>query len=112
MHYPGGFAMAITGQIEIYRLQIWTTHHEEWTRRIFLRGGFGSATLNFVPEESTLPKNQQLAEDLFDVHFWERAWDPIVDMLRNEDTTQFFFRDSDNVAMIFTGEEPIGEEES
>ena len=50
--------------------------------------------------------------DVFDVYYWMNAWDPIVDMLRNEDSTGFYFQDNNYTAMVYTGDEPVGEEET
>jgi hypothetical protein len=77
-----------------------------------LSGDFGVAFLYFVWEENQLGVNRKTADGAFEVYYRMEAWAPIIDLLRNEDSTGFFFRGTDNSAMIYTGKEPVGEEES
>lgn len=98
------------GKIQDYRASVWSqSESREW--QMMLHGDFGVVNINFVSEKNRLGVNRKHG-DVFEVYYMKEAWAPIIDLLRNEDSTGFFFRDTDNAAMIYTGREPVGEEES
>jgi hypothetical protein len=99
------------GKIKNYSASVWSqSASREWM--IMLTGDFGVANINFVSEKNQLDANRKHSEEVFEVYYRMEAWAPIIDMLRNEDSTGFYFRGTDNAAMVYTGPEPVGEEES
>jgi hypothetical protein len=110
----GGIMARYSGGIDTYNLDLNTPNRPVNYRRVMhLKGSFGLAHLYFVPEEGQLGTNKKRpGKDTFDVYFWESAWDPIVDMLRNEKPITFWYHSDGDVAGIGTGNEPVGEEES
>ncbi len=103
----------ISGNIDNYVLRVLTPSvKNNYKRVITLYGSFGIALLHFVPEGGVLGTNRKRrGMDVFYVFFWESAWDSIVDIIRNEDPTTFFFHTEHNYAFITTAREPAGEEE-
>jgi hypothetical protein len=110
----GGIMTDYGGKIDTYDLHAQTPNvPTKYKRVIHLKGSFGLAFVYFVPEGGQLGTNKKRSgRDVFDVYFWESAWDPIVDMLRNEEPVRFYYHSDNNTAGIRTGEEPVGEEES
>jgi hypothetical protein len=78
-----------------------------------LHGSFGRALLWFYPEDASLPENRKRpGQNILEVHYHMSSWAAILDVLRNESPVYFNFSDSSNAAQIYTGREPIGEEET
>ena len=106
------------GPIDNYSLRVETnTVRTRYYNSIILRGDFGLAFVYFVPNGTAFPPNMKYDDrDAFKVFYRADEWDAIVDMLRNEDTTSFDYRtytdDRPDYCLIFTGAEPVGEEES
>jgi hypothetical protein len=79
---------------------------------IHLRGTFGLGFLCFVPEGGSLGQNRKRpGQNAFDVYYWMSSWMHFVDALRNEKPLTFFYDDSNNTAVLQTGDEPVGEAE-
>ena len=104
-----------SGAIDTYALNIQSpTVGTNYKRVMYLKGSFGLAFVYFVPSGGRLGTNKKRdsTNDVFDVYFWMDDWDAIVDVLRNEDSTGFYYWGSNNTAQIYTGDEPVGEEET
>ena len=101
-----------TGSIDTYIVNVLSPKPYNGRRMISLQGGFGAAVLWFNPEDAALPSNgKRPGLNVFDVYYPMSAWAAILDVLRNESPVQFSFSDSSNAAQIYTGREPVGEEE-
>ena len=110
----GGIMANYYGKIDTYTLKIETPNvHTNYKRLIYLKGSFGLAFVYFVPEGGQLGTNRKRIDgNVFDVYLWESAWDPVVDIVRNEKPVSFYYKSDSNTAYLYTGNEPIGEEES
>jgi hypothetical protein len=109
----GGIMPYYDGTIYRYVLRVWTPNVPlTYQREIHVKGDFGTAFLVFVPEGGQLGTNGKRPDkDIFDLYFWDSAWAPMVDILRNEKPCYFSFSSERNTGLIYTGEEPTGEEE-
>jgi hypothetical protein len=66
-----------------------------------------------LPEDSALPDNRKRSgQNVFDVYYYKNDWEAILDIIRNETPVYFNYNDTSNAAQIYTGSEPIGEEEA
>ena len=102
-----------SGLIDTYSVNVLSPVPYDGKRLIGLSGSFGRAFLWFYPESTSLPANRKRAgRDMFDVHYHESAWGAIVDVLRNESPVRFSFSESNGATQIYTGQEPVGEEEA
>jgi hypothetical protein len=77
-----------------------------------IKGSFGKAILWFLPQGSSLPDNKKRSgQNIFDVYYHMDAWEPLIDVLRNEGPVYFNYSELHKAAQIYTGQEPIGEGE-
>ncbi len=82
-------------------------------RLMNLNGSFGKAIVWFIPDNSPLPDNQKHSgENVFDVYYHTSDWDALIDLLRNEKPVHFNYYEANNSVQIYTGTEPVGEEEN
>lgn len=102
------------GKIDTYTLKIETPNvHTNYKRVLYLKGSFGLAFVYFVQEGGQLGTNRKRPDrNVFDVYLWESAWNAVVDIVRNEKPVSFYYNSDSNTAYLYTGDEPIGEEES
>ncbi len=101
------------GKIDTYFVNILSPKTYSGKRLMNLSGSFGKAILWFLPDDTPLPDNKKRpGKDVFDVYYHRDSWAPLVDVLRNESPVHFNFHDANNAAQIYTGSEPVGEEES
>jgi len=101
------------GKIDTYFVNMLSPKNYAGKRIMNLEGVFGKAILWFMPEGDLLPDNRMRSgRDVFDVYYHTDAWAAILDVLRNETPVYFNYQDSNNAAQIYTGREPVGEEES
>ena len=101
------------GEIDTYFVNLLSPKQYNGRRLINLRGSFGTAVLWFHPEDAALPDNRKRAgQDIFDVYYHVSAWAPLIDVLRNESPVYFTYSDTSNAVQIYTGQEPVGEEEA
>ena len=102
-----------SGQVETYTVNVLSPKPYNGRRLMGLKGSFGNAVIWFYPDGETLPDNRKRSgQNLFDVYHHMSAWPALVDVLRNESPVHFVFSDSSNSAQVYTGHEPVGEEES
>ena len=100
------------GEIDVYFTNILSPKVYAGRRLMNLSGAFGKAILWFLPEGTALPDNRKRPhQDVFDVYYYIDDWEAILDILRNEKPVYFNYRDTNNAAQIYTGDEPVGEEE-
>ena len=101
------------GKIDVYFTNILSPKAYAGKRIINLKGAFGKAILWFWPEGSALPNNRMRpGQDVFDVYYYIDDWEAILDILRNETPVYFNYSDTSNAAQIYTGDEPVGEEDT
>lgn len=101
------------GEIETYTVNVLSPKPYNGRRLINLAGSFGSVVLWFYPEDTTLPENRKRSgQNIFDVHYHLDSWSAVLDVLRNESPVYFNYSDTSNAAQIYTGREPVGEEET
>jgi len=101
------------GEIDTYFVNVLSPKQYGGRRLMNVRGSFGRAILWFYPEGATLPDNRKWPDrDFFDVYYHMDSWEAILDVLRNESPVKFNYSDTNNGAQIYTGQEPVGEEES
>ena len=101
------------GKIDVYFTNVLSPKPYAGRRLMNLKGTFGKAILWFLPEGTPLPDNRKRAgQDVFDVYYHIGDWDAILDVLRNETPVYFNYQDTSNAAQIYTGDEPVGEEET
>lgn len=101
------------GKIDTYFVNVLSPKNYGGKRMMNLKGSFGVAILWFLAEENSLPDNRIRAnQNVFDVYYHLGAWDAIIDILRNESPVYFNFNETSKAAQIYTGNEPVGEEES
>ena len=102
-----------SGEIETYTVNVLSPKHYNGRRLMNLRGSFGAAILWFYPEDAALPDNRKRSgQNTFDVYYPMSSWSALLDVLRNESPVYFSYSDSSNAAQIYTGREPVGEEET
>ncbi len=100
------------GKIDTYFVNLLSPKAYSGKRIMNLSGSFGKAIIWFLPESSALPDNRKRPDqDVFDVYYHMDAWGTLIDVLRNESPVYFNYYDSLNTAQIYTGKEPVGEEE-
>jgi hypothetical protein len=101
------------GMIDTYFINLSSPKPYGSRRLMNLNGAFGKAILRFLPEGDPLPDNKKRpGQDVFDVFYHMDSWAAILDVLRNEKPVYFHYNDTNNFAQIYTGREPVGEEES
>ena len=101
------------GKIDSYFTNVLSPKTYAGKRLMNLSGSFGKAILWFLPDGTTLPDNRKRAgQNVFNVHYYINDWAAILDILRNEKPVYFNFSDTSNAAQIYTGNEPVGEEEA
>ncbi len=101
------------GKIDTYFTNIMSPKNYAGKRLMNLNGSFGKAILWFMPDGTTLPNNRKRSgQSVFDIYYFKNDWEGILDVLRNETPVYFNYNDSGNVAQIYTGKEPVGEEET
>lgn len=101
------------GQIDVYFLNILSPKNYGGKRLMNLSGSFGKAILWFLPSGSSLPDNRMRPnQNVFDIYYSVDDWEAVLDVLRNETPVYFNYQDTSNAAQIYTGNEPVGEEES
>lgn len=101
------------GKIDIYFTNILSPKVYAGKRVMNLTGAFGKAVLWFLPEGGALPDNRKRpGQDVFDVYYYIADWEAVLDILRNETPVYFNYQDTSNAAQIYTGNEPVGEEET
>lgn len=101
------------GQIDAYFMNVLSPKVYGGKRLINLNGGFGKAILWFMPQGGILPDNKKRPnQNVFDVYYHVEDWAVVVDMLRNETPVYFNYQDTNNAVQIYTGQEPVGEEET
>lgn len=101
------------GQIDFYFINILSPKKHGGKRIMNLSGSFGKAILWFLPPDTSLPDNRKRPnQNVFDVYYRIDDWEAVLDVLRNETPVYFNYQDTSNAAQIYTGEEPIGEEET
>jgi len=101
------------GKIDTYFVNVLSPNPYAGKRFMNLVGVFGKAILWFLPEGDPLPDNKKRSgQDVFDVYYPMDAWAAILDVLRNETPVYFNYQERSNAAQIYTGSEPVGEEES
>lgn len=97
------------GNIDSYVLNI-STPNSSNARVMHIRGSFGMAFVNLIPDGEKLDTNRKSEkDDHFYVYLPMNDWEPLVDMLRHESPVNFYFSDETKVASIFTDREPVGE---
>jgi len=100
------------GQIDAYFINMLDPKTHGGKRLINLFGSFGRAVVWFIPDGHPLPGNKiRSITHFIDVHYHIRDWEAIVDILRHEKPVYFNFNEADNSAQIYTGSEPVGEDE-
>jgi hypothetical protein len=100
------------GKIDNYFTNILAPKGYAGKRLMNLTGSFGKAIVWFIPNGSPLPDNKKHpGENVFDVYYQIDDWEAIIDIMRNEKPVYFNFNDACNTAQIYTGNEPVGEEE-
>ena len=100
------------GIIQKYKIVL-TNPPSSNERKIYLYGSFGTAILYFIPDDGQLGNSRKRSgANIFDVYYYFRSWDSIVDTLRNEKPVTFKFNDTNNHTEIFTHKEEVGEEET
>ena len=101
------------GQVDTYFVNLLSPKVYGGKRMMNLNGSFGKAILWFMPQGSSLPDNRKRPNSsVFDVYYHIDDWDAVIDVLRNETPVYFNYRDTSNAAQLYTGKEPVGEEES
>lgn len=101
------------GKIDVYFTNVLSPKTYAGKRIMNLKGAFGKAILWFLPEGSSLPDNRKRSgQNVFDVYYRINDWEAILDILRNETPVYFNYQDTSNAAQIYTGDEPVGEEET
>lgn len=101
------------GSIDVYFTNVMSPKVYAGKRILNLKGAFGKAILWFLPEGSSLPDNRKRSgQFVFDVYYCIKDWEAVLDILRNESPVYFNYNDTNNAAQIYTGEEPVGEEET
>jgi hypothetical protein len=101
------------GQIDLYSVTLCSPETHNGTQYILIRGSFGGAHLTFLPRNSKLKDNVKLpGVKEFRIYYYIDAWDRTIDILRNETPAYFYFNEKSQDAMIYTGDEPVGEEET
>ena len=101
------------GQIDDYSSNVLSPKVYGGKRLMNIRGSFGTAILWFMPQGSSLPDNRKRPnQNIFDVYYHIDDWEAIIDLLRNETPVYFNYSDTSNAAQIYTGNEPVGEEET
>ena len=101
------------GQIDTYTVNVLSPNAYSGRRVMNLEGSFGKAILWFHPDDTTLPDNQKRSgEDVFDIYYNMRDWEAIIDVLRNESPIYFNYSETHKAAQMYTGSEPVGEEET
>ena len=101
------------GKIDTYTVNVLSPNPYAGKRLMSLAGVFGRASLWFLPDDAPLPDNRKRSnQEVFDVYYPMAAWAAILDVLRNETPVHFNYQDTSNAAQIYTGSEPVGEEES
>ena len=93
------------GKIDTYSLNINSPH----SRVIHLRGSFGMAFVNLVPDPEAHENSKKDGGNQFYVHLPADDWRPLVDMLRYESPVNFYYSDETKVVGIFTDREIVGE---
>jgi hypothetical protein len=102
-----------SGAIETYTVNVLSPRPYNGRRLMNLRGSFGNAILWFYPEDAALPDNRKRSnQNIFEVHYPMSSWAALLDVLRNESPVYFNYSDTSNAAQIYTGQEPVGEEET
>ena len=101
------------GQIDTYTINVLSPNAYNGRRLMNLKGSFGEAVLRFYPDDTTLPDNKKRSgQDVFDIYYNIRDWQAVIDVLRNESPVYFNYSDTYEAAQIYTGGEPVGEEET
>ena len=101
------------GQIDVYFINVLSPKTYGGKRLMNLSGSFGKAILWFLPQGSSLPDNRKRPnQNVFDVYYHMDDWEAVLDVLRNETPVYFSYQDTRNAAQIYTGNEPVGEEET
>lgn len=101
------------GQIDVYFANVLSPKVYGGKRIMNLSGSFGKAILWFMPQGSSLPDNRKRPnQNVFDVYYHIDDWEALMDILRNEKPVYFNYQDKTNAAQIYTGSEPVGEEET
>ena len=101
------------GEIDTYSVNVLSPKAYSGRRLMNLQGSFGTALLWFYPEDTSLPDNRKRSgQNIFEAYYPMSSWAAILDVLRNESPVYFNYSDSSNAAQIYTGREPIGEEET
>ncbi len=101
------------GQIDTYFVNVLSPKSYGNRRLMNINGSFGKAILWFYPEGSPLPNNTKMEDkSVFKVFYYLSNWEVILDVLRNESPVYFNFSDTSKAAQIYTGQEPVGEEET
>lgn len=100
------------GEIETYSVNVLSPKPYNGRRLMNLAGSFGAAFLWFHPEDAALPDNRKRSgQNQFDIYYPMSCWSGVLDVLRNESPVYFNYNDTSNAAQIYTGREPVGEEE-
>jgi len=100
------------GAIDSYTVNVLSPQNFSNRRLMLLFGSFGIAKLWFYADDATLPDNSKTSgQDRFTAYFPASYWQPILDVLRNESPVYFNFFEPNGV-QIYTGSEPVGEEEA
>ena len=101
------------GKIDLYFVNVLSPKVYGGKRLMNLKGVFGKAVLWFLPAGTSLPDNYKSpGQDTFFVYYSVDDWAAILDVLRNETPVYFNYREESKTAQIYTGQEPVGEEET
>ena len=102
-----------SGEIETYTVNVLSPKQYNGRRLMNLAGSFGTAILWFHPDDAALPDNRKRSgQNLFDIYYSMSCWTAVLDVLRNESPVYFNYSDTSNAAQIYSGREPVGEEET
>ena len=101
------------GKIDTYFVNVLSPKVYDGKRLMNLSGAFGKAILWFLPNGRNLADNaKKPGQDVFYVYYHIDDWNAILDVLRKEAPVYFNYQDSSDAAQIYTGKEPVGEEET
>lgn len=101
------------GKIDFYFTNVLSPKVYGGKRLMNLKGEFGKAILWFLPNASSLPDNSKLTgQDVFYIYYHTSDWEAVLDVLRNETPVYFNYVEENKTAQIYTGDEPVGEEET
>lgn len=96
------------------RYVIWytsATHDEEAAIHLYLDERY-QATLRFYRDGATMPPNSVNSSGQVTIYFRSRRFSEVIDILREESPVTIYLDTQTLTAIIYTGHELVGEEES